>query len=351
MDIREIFEARLADLPPSAVDLDRAVGDARRTRRTRRVLTTVAASLCLVVAATVAVWQSPHPPGPEPSLADGYHLREAPVEFDPRLQFARLEWLPEGLEVRFLSATPGSLHLASRANVCTLPPPCGGGSTGHDPAGRFAFTALAAGAADPQDALDEPVTTPAPAVHGAAANWITRSADGAGVVRLRWQYAPRAWAQVEVQLAGDVADPKAVVHRIAEGARFGTTDPIRLPVTVDLSEKKIMSVQLDTADPWQAVVAYRRTGPPGTDFTTLSVGTGSDRGAVRENTTVDGHPAGVSRSVVNSIGQDALTVFDVRGLTVSVVVTGREPDQIPPEGTAAAVFRGLVLYPDRADWR
>ncbi|WP_203787394.1 hypothetical protein, partial [Longispora fulva] len=326
--------------------------DARHTRRTRRVLATIAASLCLVVAATVAVWQSPHPPGPEPSVAGGHHLREAPVEFDPRVQFAQLDWLPEGLQVRYLSAGPNSLRLASRAMACTMPPPCGGGSTGYDPAGRFAFTAYAAGVGDPQDAVArEPTTTPAPAVHGATAIWITRPADSADVLRLRWQYAPHAWAQVEVQLASSDGDPKAIVHRVAEGARFGTTDPIRLPVTPDLSDKKIMSVQLDTADSWQATIAYRRIGPPGTDFTSITVKPGTDRGGATVNTTVDGHPTSGSRSVLNSIGQDQLTVFDVQGLTVMVVVTGREPDKIPPEGTAAAVFKGLTLYPDRADWR
>ncbi|GIG55996.1 hypothetical protein Lfu02_03680 [Longispora fulva] len=347
MDIREIFAARLADLPPSAVDLDRAVNDARHTRRTRRVLATVAASLCLVVAATVAVWGLPGSHAPAPPFAEGRSLREAPGEFNPRVQFAQLDWTPDLLPVRYIGASISSFHLASRPPTCPLT--CGGPATDPDPAGRMSFTAFAAGAGDAMDVLaGEPVTTPAPAVHGAAAHWATRSNDSGDTARLRWQYAPHAWAQVEVRQAGD---PREVAHRIADGARFATGGLIRLPVTAALADQRIESVELDTGDPWQATVLYRRAGTLGRDYTSVTVKPGTGHGGATVNTTVDGHPASADRAVDKTVGHDQVTVFDVRGLSVTVLATAREPGQMPAEGTAAAVFSGLTLYPDRADWQ
>ena len=171
---------------------------------------------------------------------------------------------------------------------------------------------------------------------------------------LSWQYADDAWAILSLVNLRGLDDAKAVVHRMAEGVRFGGTERLTVPFEApDVPAAfKVQSVGVFRTPgdprPWQARVEYvdpahrSDTGAP--DLVIEVYGStdrvGDDRKVGRPDTTVGGHPAKIEKDGV----VDSVAVFDVNGMHVNVFAYRNVFGQLPPGGSVT-IFRSLRLDP------
>ncbi|MEU5942429.1 hypothetical protein ABZ807_25355 [Micromonospora sp. NPDC047548] len=275
MEEKLLAPLRDVPLPPSAVDLHRAVRDGRRQVRRRRVAATATAGLAVVavLAAAPALLGRPDRPAPvtpaiTPSPSAAPMPARAPAAFDPARQYADFGWLPAGLTGRMVATGTAQLALNASPLVDVASPDRRGGamvdlrivSAGHDIAfdapSDFAVPVARGGSAGLE---------PAEPVNGRTARWNTLASDPRGAA-LRWEYAPDTWAELTVQGASEGSDPRALARRIALDVRYGVQAPVRLPVhfaSFPASLKPMAYVVGTAADgTWNVDVSYgagRRT--------------------------------------------------------------------------------------------
>lgn len=201
---------------------------------------------------------------------------------------------------------------------------------------------------------------PTRAVNGHPAYWIfAPNPSGQSSFKLRWEYAPKTWADLEgVGLRGRTGELTRIAYTIARSATLGGTRPIALPLHVDgvpggLTPKRTV---LNTGAYGQvgADLAFIVAGPSdelsisvarsnGTVGTGTPDGRGVIRGHPRPNTTLDGHPAYRSRALVY--------VYRVNGFDVMINASGSILARLDRTGGVAGLFhRTTVLGGDRADW-
>lgn len=353
-DLRGFLEEVAADPPPpSAVDVDRAVHEGRRGIRRRRFTAVGAGALTVVALAgvTVAVSQGYEPTvsnvGGSPSAGTTASVQPppmpavAPKTFDPKVRYAGFGWLPDGLTDSSVQTERTRLIMdvsAPRVDVAKDP-------------GRIVLTVVAAGVEIPMGG-DELATDP---INGRPAHWRVPGPIDADAV-LGWEYAPGAWAALVVSHLGADVDAKEVARRVAADIRFGANTPITLPLRAgtlpqgfSLGAVQVTHQQIDGRDNWSARAVYGPTGGPAVGYdgplTITAVPrdskTGDDSVIGDPNTTVDGHPARVTRN--------ALQLFNVDGLYLELQAEDGVVDGIP-DGLKG-IFRGLELFPDPADWR
>jgi hypothetical protein len=350
-------------LPPSAVDLERALTDGRRRVRYQRLATVVAACCAVLATAGVAVALDRPAAQERVDVASAPMPEQAPATFDPLRRYAAFGWLPDAVtDVRTKTGLDGMLVSASKQDT---------GRKGAE--SRVELRVVTAGhdiaVATPEDFVAAPGVTPGgkdmrptEPVNGRPAHWNGQLADGDGAAALRWEYAPGAWAEVIVGGRAAGADPRATARRIASSVRYGVDEPVRLPFTVAgglPAGLRPMAVSVSTStesgsSPWGVQVEYgdgKRT-PYGDWPLVVNVLQRSSRigdGSVIGNpdTVIDGYPARRS-SLLD--GGKGLQVYDVQGLYVELAT--HDPvttSQLP--GGPDGLFRAMKLYRDQREWK
>lgn len=310
-------------LPPSEVDLYRAVRVGRRRVRARWVGT---GALVAVVALLVPVLGLPGGSGSTVEPAATSQRAVEPADFDPMRRVVTVGDVP--------GVVAGSYTTARRWQRISV-------QRGHT--GMGSVTAYAPGR--PVTGSDGVVLRPETGtltepVDGRPAYWVgTPSGD-----RLAWQWTDGAWAVVHFRdhQVGDEAN-RDTTRRIAMAVRVGDGEPVTVPFTVPRPA------------PYRLVGTATQLRPPGDPFVrtellfgtedlpdagdyadALSVGVENGGRVValqsEVNQTVDGRPAMVAEGKVTIFGFTAGFAVDVGGAA-----------------DALAIARGVRLVPDPDD--
>lgn len=334
-----------APSPASTVDISRAMATGRRTVRRRRLVGagSVAAAVVAVVGLVAAGLGTAPPAPPAPPAASASPSPTAtelvaPTAFDPMVAYAEPGWLPP--ELTQVSVTTTRTVVMVRANrageawvsVSVV-------TAGHEVNPGNGLAAAPLGSIRPGVATDP--------VHGKRAEWLVGSA---GVTILRWEYAPTAWAQVE--LVGLTGDVRAIARQVAESVRFGVNTRVRLPASLVGLPSNLVPRLVTVArrvDGWTADVHIGPSDLPAGQGLPMSLWVGSpsvEAPAESRSTTVDGYP---SLSIAKPSGWASLQVFEVRGMAVTLSATTALAASIP-DGLVG-LFRTLDLNPDPATWQ
>ncbi len=181
---------------------------------------------------------------------------------------------------------------------------------------------------------------PADPVNGHPAYWIYRpDASGQSTFELRWQYAPKRWADLQaVGLHGGSAALTKTAYRIARTASFGGTHPIAMPLHVGgvpggLKPKRTV---LNNGAHGQvgAILDYIVKEP--TSTLGVSIVKTSTIGPPAPNGTLDGHPAYQARG--------ALWVYGVNGFTVQINASGSVLASLDKAGGLVGLFRKITIF-------
>jgi hypothetical protein len=349
-------------LPPSAVDIGRALTDGRRRVRHQRLATVVAAGCAVLAVAGGVAFAVERPVGPEPANVSAAPMpAQAPEGFDPMRRYAAFGWLPDGLRNwhtktgldGFLinaSAQDGSGKEGSLVELRVV-------TAGHD----IALSGTEEFVTNPGVAAGWAEVTPAEPVNGRPARWNGKALGGGVTAALRWEYAPGAWAEVTVRGRAAGADPRATVRRIASAVRYGVDERIRLPFAIvglpGALRPMEVSVGISTdpgSMPWSADVAYgdgKRSGSGDWPLTVLVIprasGTGDGSNIANPDTTLDGHPA---RRTPMAGGGNGLQIYGADGLYLEFATHDRATtSQLP--GGLDGLFRAMTRHPDPRDWQ
>jgi hypothetical protein len=241
-DVQTMLQ-RLADTPapPARIDLGRAVSEGRRGKRLRQ--TKIGGSVLAAGAAAGVVVALLAVPGPRaaglPSAAST-GLAHAPVvmpataptRFNPLVPYASFGWMPSGYavggaNVPDATSTTRDVQLIAGQGTAAidLDVHAKGACWQSGPASRPAFTCSnPLGGSGPVPAVGQ-----APDVNGRPAFWAANYGGGGSLV---WEYAPGAWATLEV-LSGKQGPPTAgerpMLSRVAETVRYGQSRPLAFP--------------------------------------------------------------------------------------------------------------------------
>jgi hypothetical protein len=212
--------------PPSTMDITRAVAAGRRRVLVRRLAGSGAAALA--VAAVLGLTAALMPgglaaPGPDPAASTTPAPNPtmpvaAPAAFDPRVQYAQPGWLPPGeiqtgvgVDSEWLSVEaeyPSGFGLERVALAVS--------AAGHSATDRVPFLTYQV---PPQGMAP---SGPAEPVNGRPAQWLAQGS------LLQWEYAPGAFAAVEV-LADSAEHERQVAVQVAQQVQFGVNQPVLLP--------------------------------------------------------------------------------------------------------------------------
>ncbi|MDX6742285.1 hypothetical protein [Actinocorallia sp. A-T 12471] len=320
------------DAPPPRIDVDLALRRGRRSRRLRRACAVVAPALAVAVAA-VTLLPGADPGPPPPSVAP------APVPLpNPITEQLEYGWLPDGYTPHSRSLQEGRVYFrVTKADsaaqvVVTLFP------KGPEPELGYMRRAVPA------------VAIPVPDVGGRAAHWLQPPPPGAGTAdgeaRLRVEFAPGRWGEVEVNETGlSARELTRIVRKVAAGVRI-VAEPARFPFQISGFPARLT---LDSADSSPETANVHFTEGLGIALYPSDVRDHPWRN--EPNTTVDGHPAhhlvGTSTTVPAddltpeerrlpeniAIGSERLCVYDVNGMDVCLTTSGHpSPGVTPPPG-------------------
>lgn len=318
-------------LPPSEVDVDRAIRVGRRRVRTRWVGTGV---LVAAVAFLVPVLGLPGGSGSSVDPATSSQRAAEPRDFDPMRRVVAVADVPGIVTDSYTTARRWQRISVRNAGWTGL-----GSVTVHAP-GRQA--------ADPEGGVLRPETgTPAEPVDGRPAYWVDRPSGDL----LAWQWTDDAWAFVnyqDVRTEGEV--DRETARRIALAVRVGDGEPVTVPFTVPRpAPYQLVGTTADLrppGDPFVRTGLLFATEDPAdagrcVDCVAVAVENG-DRVALQNgvNQTVDGHPAVVDGRKVTIYGFTAGFAVDVWGGTAD-------------DAASLAVARSVRLVPtpdDRSTW-
>jgi hypothetical protein len=358
--------ADLADTPtpPSRVDVPRAMTVARRQARVRTWATTVAASVLVVGLAVGATYVVNSPPATTSVAAV-----RAPARFDSLVRYASFGWLPAESAMmtwRYTDIDEERFAIGMRKSPSTVSSPDGPAVNAsfyvarQEPESKGPLVQWG----PPGFTGESASVTDAPAVGGARAYWVTVPGVPDMII-LRWRYATDGWAEVTVsRLAGDL---RQIAHRVAIGLRAGGTERLRFPFRLSgvpagmRHERALISEGLPYA-PWSADLTLLSGTHDSDEGLSINVSIHGKSPVTRNsNFSVDGHQALRQTNLRNIIGidmpdaryGDSLVVYDdVRDVESRITVGARtqaDVSRVGPE-MALGVYRGLTLFPDRADW-
>ncbi len=337
------------DLPPSGVDVQRAVRTGRRRRSVRvgMVAASVVAALTLG-AATAPRWlgalpglEDPVPPGQlvcgTPTTVDSDTL----ASFDVLRRWINVRDI-NGVEVLDYETARLWQHVSLRA---------GAGDARLDvvlyaqhvtPMVRSTPTAA-------PGPVDLSAATPTDAMPGAY--WLTGGPDGnsTGAARLAWQWAPDAWVLLTAEGAAQPAELRAMATQVASELSLGPDAPVYSPFMIQVPRcTRVVSTSLlhgtkadntpwtrfaigfgtedivDSSNPWLS----RADTAPSITVTADSAATPADKpgSATRE---VDERPAAYTGGL--------LTVYDNDGFALEVFTTG-------DFDAAVALYRTVYMH-------
>lgn len=202
---------------------------------------------------------------------------------------------------------------------------------------------------------------PAAPINGHRAYWIFKpNPSGQSSFKLRWQYAPGSWADLEANgLRGNGAELTRVAYRTARSATFGSARPIAMPLHIGgvpggLSPDRTV-LNNGAYGQVSAIVGYDAGGPSSSLGISVTksdgtIGTGvADKpgapikGRPRPNTKLRGYPAYQAHGLVYAYG--------VNGFDVQIDASGAVLAKIDKVGGIAGLFGKLtVLGTDQANW-
>ncbi|ONI89685.1 hypothetical protein ALI22I_14380 [Saccharothrix sp. ALI-22-I] len=316
-------------LPPSEVDIDRAIVAGRRQVRARWVGT---AAVVAAVAFLVPVLGLPGGggssvgPATQPGSAVGIE------DFDPMRRVVTVADVP--------GATPESYTTARRWQRIMLKI----GETGF---GLATVYAPGRQATDGQGVIRPETGTPAEPIGGRPAYWVGRENGEL----LAWQWTDGAWALLTVEYAGAGGDAgtdseadRDTMRRIAQAVRVGVGEPVTMPFTLPLPTPPLPT-------PHRLIGATTQIRPPDNPFvrTGLVFATEDPSDPDREvgavsvavengskmaqhlgaNQTVDGHPAKVDGESVIIFGFTDEFAIDVRGPSDALLTIARTVRMVP----------------------
>jgi hypothetical protein len=359
-DVRDLLETAAAgDAPPSAVDLERAVRDGRRTRTTRRALLAggAAAGVSAVLGATAVLRSTGRTPDPATTAPPGWAwpprvygphggpaLPQLPERFDLFGQWAVFGWLPFPVAKITSIVQPDSVSLQAD--------------------GDYTINLRLLRSAEAADELARKgVVTDAPPVAGRTARWISQA--GGARETLLWQFAPGGWAEVYAwtSIGGPdmptAAAQRTMLHHVASDVGVSAARRERLPFRTAAMPAGIPVDRLDltlTADGhWEA----RITASTGWSFTMLLTnvppesrivpsfypGIPSTPDAAQVTHEVDG----IAVTLVDGNDAERLTANRLDGVTVEVTARGDGLRQLDPDGVLG-FYRTIEVLPDLASW-
>jgi hypothetical protein len=305
---------RLADTaaPPARIDVGRAIRDGRRGKRWRQariggsVLAAGAAAgaaiALLVVPGNRAAGLPPAAPvtaRPAQTLAP--MPATVPARFDPLVPYASFGWLPGGYALGDTDRTEASsttrdvqLIADHGTTLIDLDVHAKGACWHTGPASLPAvYCSNPLGGNGPDTAVSR-----APDVRGRPAFWAVSYREGGGGA-LVWEYAPGAWAAVEM-LNGKSAPPTAaerpLLSRVAATVRYGQSTPLAFPYWVT-------GLPADWA---VAVAGFSEPSPGLLAGASLSLGPRADSLAL----TLDVQPAGSGGTCPFIAGQASYVTLD-----------------------------------------
>ncbi|MGK5441390.1 hypothetical protein ACSNN7_06110 [Micromonospora sp. URMC 105] len=370
MEEKLLAPLRDVPLPPSAVDLHRAVRDGRQRVRRRRIAVAATAGLAVVAvlaAAPALLGRADRPPPVTPAITPSPTATAAPVPatapavFDPTRQYAEFGWLPPGLTERTVRTGTDQLALIASASQ-TSPRPVKDAPAAElrlVTAARDIALGIDRDFAVPPGRAGSAGLEPAEPVNGRTARWNTNAAVEPRSAALRWEYAPGAWAEVIVRhIPESVGDPRAVARRIALDVRYAVDRPIRLPVRFDAPPAGLKPVaylvSVRSSESWDAELSYgagKRTKYGDWPLVVLILPRKSatgDYGVIADPTSrIDGHPARRSSSLD---GGASLQVYGAQGLYVEMSAHDKATLR-RLGGNLDGLFRSATFEPNVADWR
>ena len=292
-------------LPPSEVDIDRAIRAGRRRVRARWAGTGV---LVAVVALLVPLLALPGGSGSSVDPATSSQRPGEPADFDPMRRVVTVGDVP--------GIVAGSYTTARRWQRISV-------QRGHSGMGSVIVYAPGRQVAGYDGDVLRPETgTPTEPVDGRPAYWVSRPSGD----RLAWQWTDGAWAVVHFldHEAEDEAN-RDTARRIALAVRVGAGEPVTVPFTVPRPASHQLvgtATQLRApGDPFvrtELLFGTDDLAGAGDYADALSVGVENGARVValrgQANRTVDGHPAVVDERKAIIFGITAGFAVDVGGV-------------------------------------
>ncbi|MFJ9697661.1 hypothetical protein [Kitasatospora sp. NPDC101183] len=247
--------------PPQRLDTARCIVEGTaRLRRRRRALVGAAAVVTAVVVTTTAliVPGKPALTGPAPAVVEPAPSSVIPARPDPLIPELRFGWLPDwvggetGISYDGLTA-PGETH----GVVLEARRPGKNGA-------RLQLSQLTSFG-------DEPPSLPgsdarreeAEPVDGRSAHWVVSDTHPEQGLTLEWQTPSGRWARLLGYGGGPTDVSREVLHRVADGVRYGTWEvplPVRitgLPDTFDVSGARLDRPGTADTSPWHLSLTLR----------------------------------------------------------------------------------------------
>jgi hypothetical protein len=345
------------EVPPPAVNLDLAIAGGRRQRR-RRVAAAASSALAVVAAVSVFVAtivaanpratvtpQTRATASPSATASAVHMPASAPARFNPLVPYAAFGWLPDGYALYAGTAqavTTRSIQLvaapANGSGQILLTVDAKGACTGSVP------TSLTCAGTN-GSTLRMRSFSAAPAVNGRPAYWAADKYVGGYLV---WQYAPGAWASLDVTGPGAAQAPPAAqrptLRQVAAQVRYGAGTPIAFPFWLRLPAGWTAGGSFFSQGSSGALLGRLTVGPPGDpQAADLNVGTpvpGNCPGT--PDTTLDGAPAVLAEPGHSPVYQ-AVCAENVDGLGVYVSLDLKPDGQPLLDGGALGLAERLHL--------
>ncbi|MGI8328490.1 hypothetical protein ACRYCC_00910 [Actinomadura scrupuli] len=361
---------RLTDQPhPVNASVEAARAKGRRIIRWRRAGTVAGTAIAVgaVVFGTVAVL-----PGGKKATGDNIAgSSSSTARPNPYVQRASFGWLPHGYGPVTTNYENGVFSMAALK---------GGAATGT----QFYFQLFPAG---PEPALGNmrggvpAKAITAPRVNGRAAHWMQPPPPGPGTApgeaRLRIQFGPKQWGELEYDAAPAGTDLKTVLYQVARAIRIQDTPqafPFQLkglPAGFKAGNASISTNPRSGGGGWQTSVGFA----PGLSILVSLPGQAEGPlklGRDAPNTTIDGHPAfhevgtstgpahskrspekatGKDRKSLAALGSERLCVYGVHGLDLCYSSTAPAGELLKPSGGLLALYkRTTVFTPNPSTW-
>jgi hypothetical protein len=344
------------EVPPPAVNLDLAIAGGRRQRR-RRVAAAASSALAVVAAVSVFVAtivaanpratvtpQTRATASPSATASAVHRPASAPGRFNPLVPYAAFGWLPDGYALYAGTAqavTTRSIQLvaapASGSGQILLTVDAKGACTGSVP------TSLTCTGTN-GSTLRMRSFSAAPAVNGRPAYWAADKYVGGYLV---WQYAPGAWASLDVAGPGAAQAPPAgerpTLRRMAAQVRYDAGTPIAFPFWLNLPAGWTAGGSFFSQGSSGALLGTLLVGPPGNpQAADLNVGPPPGNCTGTPNTTLDGAPALLAEPGHSPVYQE-VCAENVDGLGVYVSLNLKPDGQPLLSGGALGLAERLHL--------
>jgi hypothetical protein len=370
----------LVDLPhpPVRADIDAARTQGRRMIVRRRV--TAIAGSAVAVGAIVAVTATGLPGGTAFSsnraATSTMVMHHRP---NPLVKRASFGWLPSGYAVTSATQRDGVFQLDATANVF-------GPSWDRFLGGsRFALSMFVPG--PEPDLGTKPIA--APPVAGHTAHWLQPPPPGVGTAkvgaRLRIQYGPRQWAELELDGAPAGMDVTTTLYKVAEAIRLHD-EPTAFPFQVTGVPRTLLPTNstVDTirhvagftnyrgAFGWRANITFGALADQSLSIEVDRVDVGTNPAGKQQcsrpgcviwlsgkpNTTIDGHPAyhrigetppPSTMDRLTQVYYETLCVYGVHEFDICFSTS--HPSALKSVGGLVGLFKQTkVLGPDPVTW-